>query len=180
MVDVPSLPQQRLILAELSGVARRYGQEVRRIAASRSRWLCCQPNELQRRQANPIPKLNVRGCDDPCRESDVIWDHMVQGARVSFMPSQGDAPATVDNIDAHVYLVDGTHRYATFMTTVAIDRVLQKWAKTGETGGGWYFWCSDLVIVPRPGVEAMVAAVGEMIRSGDIDVILGKVEDGSI
>ncbi|MFF5056551.1 hypothetical protein ACFY1S_25545 [Micromonospora sp. NPDC000663] len=29
-------------------------------------------------------------------------------------------------------------------------------------------------------VEAMVAALGEMIRSGDVDVILSKVEDGSI
>lgn len=34
--------------------------------------------------------------------------------------------------------------------------------------------------VATAGVEAMVAARGEMIRSGDVDVILSKVEDGSI
>ncbi|MCX5067780.1 hypothetical protein OOJ91_18220 [Micromonospora lupini] len=108
------------------------------------------------------------------------WDRMVEGARVRFVPGQGDEPATADNIDAHLYLADGTHRYATFMTTDEIGRVLQRWAGTGEAGGGRYFWCSDLVIVPRPGVEAMVAALGEMIRSGDVDVMLSKVEDGAI
>ncbi|MGC4837656.1 hypothetical protein ACLQ3D_24460 [Micromonospora vinacea] len=66
------------------------------------------------------------------------------------------------------------------MTTDEIDRLLQRWAGTGEVGGGRYFWCSDLVIIPRPGVEAMVAALGEMIRSGDLDVMLSMVEDGAI
>ena len=110
----------------------------------------------------------------------VGWDCMVEGARVCFMLGQGDEPATADNTDAHIYLADGTHRYATFMTTVEIGRVLQRWAETGEAGGGRYFWCSDLVIVPRPGVEAMVAALGEIIRSGDVDVMLSKVGDSSI
>ena len=110
----------------------------------------------------------------------VGWDRVVEDARVRFMPGEGDDPATVDNIDAHVYLVDGTRRDVTFMTTAEIGRVLQRWAETGEAGGGRYFWCSDLVIVPRPGVGAMVAALGELIRSGDIDVILSKVEDGPI
>ncbi|WP_433317366.1 hypothetical protein ACQP0U_08850 [Micromonospora sp. CA-269861] len=110
----------------------------------------------------------------------VGWDHMVEGARVRFRPGQRNDPATADNIDADVCLADGTRRYATFMTTNEIGRLLQGWAGTGEVGGGRYFWCSDLVIVPRPGVEAMVAALGEMIRSGDIDVMLGKVEDSSV
>ena len=101
---------------------------------------------------------------------------MVEGARVRFMPGQDDDPATAGNIDAHVYLADGTHRYATFMTTEEISRVLRRWAEAGEAGGGRYFWCSDLVIIPRPGVEAMVAALEEIIRSGDIDVMLGKAE----
>lgn len=109
----------------------------------------------------------------------VGWDHLVEGGRVSFLFGQGDDPATADNIDAHVHLADGTHRYATFMTTVEIGRLLRRWAETGEAGGGQYFWCSDLVIIPRPGVEAMVAALEEMIRTGDIDVMLSKVEDRS-
>ncbi|GAB3174077.1 hypothetical protein GCM10027259_13520 [Micromonospora palomenae] len=103
------------------------------------------------------------------------WDCIVEGAVVRFMPGGDDEPATVDNIDAHVHLADGTHRYATFMTTDEIGRILRRWAETGEAGGGRYFWCSDLVIIPRPGVKAMVAALEEIIRSGDVDVMLSKV-----
>ncbi|WP_146755468.1 hypothetical protein [Micromonospora saelicesensis] len=108
------------------------------------------------------------------------WDRVVEGARVHFMAGQDDEPETADNIDAHLCLADGTRRYATFMTTGEIARLLQRWAGTGEVGGGRYFWCSDLVIIPRPGVEAMVAALGEMIRSGDVDVMLSKLEDSAI
>ncbi|MGC4757656.1 hypothetical protein [Micromonospora trifolii] len=107
------------------------------------------------------------------------WDRVVEGARVCFMPGPDHKPETADNIDAHLTLADGTRRYATFMTTDEIGRILQRWARTGEVGGGRYFWCSDLVIIPRPGVEAMVAALGEMIRSGDLDVMLSKLEDGA-
>ncbi|RAO46649.1 hypothetical protein ONO86_03185 [Micromonospora noduli] len=96
------------------------------------------------------------------------------------MAGQDDDPHNADNIDAHLYLADGTRRYATFMTPGEIARLLQRWAGTGEVGGGRYFWCSDLVIIPRPGVEAMVAALGEMIRSGDVDVMLSKLEDSAI
>ncbi|WP_422739088.1 hypothetical protein ACN263_07550 [Micromonospora sp. WMMD729] len=90
----------------------------------------------------------------------VNWDRTVEGAHVRFMPGENDDPATADNIDAHVSLADGSQHYATFMTAAEIGRVLHRWAETGEAGGGSYFWCSDLVIIPRPGVEAMVAALG--------------------
>ncbi|WP_406080914.1 hypothetical protein [Micromonospora sp. NBC_00858] len=107
------------------------------------------------------------------------WECVVQGARVQFMLGQDDDPAMADNIDAHVYLADGTHRYATLMTPDAIGRVLRRWAETGEAGGGRYFWCSDLVIIPRPGIATMAEALEEMIRSGDGAVALGKVEGDS-
>jgi uncharacterized protein (DUF488 family) len=96
---------------------------------------------------------------------------------VNFMMGGGDTLDTVDNLDAHIYLPDGTHRYATFFTTEAIDRLLRKDARTGETGGGLYFWCSDQVIIPRPGVPAMLEAIAEMIRSGDIAFMCGIVEE---
>jgi hypothetical protein len=101
------------------------------------------------------------------------------GVVVQFMLGGEDAPDTADNIDAHIYLPDGTHRYATFFTTEAINALLRKDARTGETGGGRYFWCSDQVIVPRPGVPAMMEAVSEMIRSGDITIMCGLVDDDS-
>ncbi|MFI7598891.1 hypothetical protein [Actinoplanes sp. NPDC049681] len=115
------------------------------------------------------------------RDPIAMFGHVEErdGVVVQFMLGGEDALDTVDNVDAHIYLPDGTHRYATFFTTEAINSLLRKDARTGETGGGRYFWCSDQVIVPRPGVPAMMEAVTEMIRSGDIAFICGLVDDGS-
>ncbi|WP_250005899.1 hypothetical protein [Actinoplanes sp. M2I2] len=114
------------------------------------------------------------------RASNAMYGHVEErdGVVVQFMLGGEDASDTVDNVDAHIYLPDGTHRYATFFTTEAINALLRKWARTGETGGGRYFWCSDQVVVPRPGVPAMMEAVTEMIRSGDITFMCGLVDDG--
>ncbi|MEU8332843.1 hypothetical protein [Micromonospora sp. NPDC048839] len=110
---------------------------------------------------------------------DDMYGHVVEteAAVVQFMLGGGDDAETVDNVDAHIYLADGTHRYATFFTPDAVKEILQRHASTGETDGGRYFWCSDQVIVPEPGVAAMVAAVDEMIRSGEIEVMCGRVEE---
>ncbi|MEU8209747.1 hypothetical protein AB0B85_11165 [Micromonospora sp. NPDC049044] len=107
------------------------------------------------------------------------YGHVVEseGAVVQFMLGGGEDPGTVDNVDAHLHLADGSHRYATFFTLDAVREILRRHANTGETGGGRYFWCSDQVIVPEPGVAAMVAAVDEMIRSGDIEVMCGRIEE---
>lgn len=103
--------------------------------------------------------------------SYVVEQH---GVTVQFMLGGGEDPETVDNLDAHIYLPDGTHRYATFFTTDAITRILQK---DDQTGGDRYFWCSDQVIVPRPGIPAMMAAVDDMVRSGDIALICSEITE---
>jgi hypothetical protein len=110
---------------------------------------------------------------------DEMYGHVVQaeGAVVQFMLSDREDPALADNVDAHIYLADGSHRYATFFTLDAVREILRRHASTGETGGGRYFWCSDQVIVPEPGVAAMAAAVDEMIRSGDIEFMCGRIEE---
>ncbi|HET9519158.1 MAG TPA: hypothetical protein VFO77_15655 [Actinoplanes sp.] len=124
-----------------------------------------------------------RGCDKELGVAELsinsLYGHVVEcdGAVVQFMLSADDAPDTADNVDAHIYLADGSHRYATFFTPQAIIGLLRKDAETGETGGGRYFWCSDQVIVPEPGVPAMMAAITEMIRSGDIEFMCGLVQD---
>ncbi|MEV4479461.1 hypothetical protein [Micromonospora coxensis] len=110
---------------------------------------------------------------------DDAYGHVVEtdGAVVQFMLGGGEDPDTVSNVDAHIYLADGSHRYATFFTLDAVQEVLRRHASTGETGGGRYFWCSDQVIVPEPGVAAMVAAVDEMILSGDIEIMCSRIEE---
>lgn len=80
-----------------------------------------------------------------------------------------DPPETVPRADVHVELADGTVRYVTFYTLPAIAEVLRRHRETGETANGAYFWSTDLVIVPEPGVPAMTRALEELIRSKDIE-----------
>jgi hypothetical protein len=109
---------------------------------------------------------------------DDMYGHVVEtdDVVVQFMLGGSDALETVGNVDAHLYFADGSHRHATFFTLDAIKEVLERHARTGETGGGRYFWCSDQVIVPKPGIAAMMAAIDEMIRSGDIEFMCGRIE----
>ena len=79
-----------------------------------------------------------------------------------------DDPALADNGDVHVVLPDGSRRHVTFLTPNAIQLVLDRWARTGEAGQGSYFWTTDLIVIPRPGVQAAVAAIVELVRSGEI------------
>jgi hypothetical protein len=95
---------------------------------------------------------------------------------IEFLYGQGDDPAVVDNLDAWIHLSDGTVRYATFITPAGIAEILRRRRGVAQAGGGRYFWASDLVIVPVPGVNAMVAAAEEMIRSGDIEFMCGVVD----
>jgi hypothetical protein len=46
--------------------------------------------------------------------------------------------------------------------------VLARWEETGEVANGSYFWAVDQLIVPEPGVWAMIAAIRELVRSGEI------------
>lgn len=54
------------------------------------------------------------------------------------------------------------------MTLDAIDAVLRRWEQTGEAAGGRYFYTTDLVITPRPGITAMIEAIDELVREGEI------------
>jgi hypothetical protein len=54
------------------------------------------------------------------------------------------------------------------MTLGAIDAVLRRWAETGEATSGRYFFTTDLVITPRPGITAMIEAIDGLIREGEI------------
>jgi hypothetical protein len=70
--------------------------------------------------------------------------------------------------DFYVTLTDGPTYYASLMTLDAIDAVLRRWAQTGEAAGGRYFFTTDLVITPRPGITAMIEAIDGLVREGEI------------
>ena len=70
--------------------------------------------------------------------------------------------------DFYVTVKGGPTYYASLMTLGAIDAVLRRWAQTGEAAGGRYFFTTDLVITPRPGITAMIEAIDGLVREGEI------------
>ncbi|MFF8501048.1 hypothetical protein ACF07L_10410 [Streptomyces anulatus] len=83
-----------------------------------------------------------------------------------FMLGADDLAETVEDADAEMRLPDGTRWSASFMTLGAIERVMNRWRGTGEHGGGVFFACSDLVIIPKGGVATMVEAFRVILDEG--------------
>ncbi|MDX3105601.1 hypothetical protein [Nonomuraea angiospora] len=86
---------------------------------------------------------------------------------------EGCAPETADQADATITLSDGTRRSATFMTLGVVSKIMDRWRDTGECLSGRYFWCSDLVVIREPGFDSMIAAVQDVIATGEIDDACG-------
>lgn len=104
--------------------------------------------------------------------------HVVRepGFSAYFLLGAGEEAETVDNTDAWVRLPDGSRWSATLLTLGAIGRVLRRWKETGEEGGGVFFACPDLVVVPESGVPAMTAALREVVAHG-VQGILARLAD---
>lgn len=80
-----------------------------------------------------------------------------------------DTEDSVANVDVVVDLPDGVSWALTITTVDEVRRLLAVWKVSGEVAHGSYFWGVDDVIVPRPGLPAMTAAIRELVRSGDIE-----------
>ncbi|MER7763677.1 hypothetical protein [Streptomyces sp. NPDC097619] len=83
-----------------------------------------------------------------------------------FMLGADEPAETAGDVDAELRLPDGTRWSASFMTLGAIETVMKRWRESGEYGGGVFFQCSDLVIVPKPGVSAMLEAFRAIVAEG--------------
>lgn len=83
-----------------------------------------------------------------------------------FLLGSDDSPEAVEDADAELRLPDGTRWSASFMTLDVIETVMNRWKETGEHGGGVFFACSDLVIIPEGGVAAMVDAFRVILAEG--------------
>lgn len=85
-----------------------------------------------------------------------------------FPADRSDDLNQLQDQDIYVTLTDGPTYYVSLMTLPAIDAVLQRWKQTGEAAGGRYFYTTDLVITPRPGITAMIEAIDALVRDGEI------------
>ncbi|MBB5874590.1 hypothetical protein F4553_008024 [Allocatelliglobosispora scoriae] len=80
----------------------------------------------------------------------------------------GTCAESVANVDVFVDLTDGSSWALTIFSVDEVRRLLDKWRESGECANGSYFWAVDQVIVPEAGVAGMVAAIRELVRSGEI------------
>jgi hypothetical protein len=93
------------------------------------------------------------------------------------LESHTDTMETVANVDAFVDLPDGATWALTIFTVDEVARLLGRWKETGEVANGSYFWAVDQLIVPEPGVAAMIAAIRELVRSGEITSVGIRCDD---
>ena len=85
-----------------------------------------------------------------------------------FPAAQDDDLEQLQDQDIYVTVTGGPTYYASLMTLDAIDAVLRRREQTGEAAGGRYFFTTDLVITPRPGITAMIEAIDGLVREGAI------------
>lgn len=95
----------------------------------------------------------------------------------SFLPSAGEDLDAVCNVDVEVRLTDGSRWSATVFTVAEIERLLEKWSRSGEALGGRYFWCSDGLIVRDPGIDNMTQVIAGLLDSSEFAQILRRLDD---
>jgi len=71
-----------------------------------------------------------------------------------------------DNIDVFVHFADGTSFVATFFTLLNIESLMKKYAATGESGSGKYFWAASMILVEVLDEEYIRCAVDDLLESG--------------
>jgi hypothetical protein len=86
---------------------------------------------------------------------------------VTFMVGGGERPETVENVDAEIRLPDGSRWSVTVFTLAEVERLMSAWARTGEYGGGSYFWCFGGLVVRDPGVDNITIALADLYQSGN-------------
>lgn len=113
---------------------------------------------------------------------DAVWDGayylLRSGAlELRFLPGSGEPLEEVCNVDAEVRLPDGSRWGATIFTIAEVERLMSRWATTGESLSGRYFWCSDGLVVREAGIPAMTEVVVGLLDSGEIRSIFRKLDN---
>lgn len=94
------------------------------------------------------------------------------------MPGAGEDLSAVCNVDVEVRLMeDGSRWSATVLTLTEVERLMKKWAHTGENLGGRYFWCSDGLVVRDSGIDSMTQVIAGLLNSGDFAQVLQRLDD---
>ncbi|MCD0483523.1 hypothetical protein LO771_14235 [Streptacidiphilus sp. ASG 303] len=118
----------------------------------------------------------------PPRSVEQRWDgpwYRIRTDRfeASFLPGAGEDLHAVCNVDVEVRLVDGSRWSATVFTVAEVQRLMEKWSRSGEALGGRCFWCSDGLTVRDPGIDNMTQVITGLLDDGDFHQILQRLDD---
>ncbi|MEV0903174.1 hypothetical protein [Actinoplanes sp. NPDC049802] len=101
-----------------------------------------------------------------------------------FPADPADDLEQIENQDFYVTVTGGPTYYVTLMTLGAIDALIRRWEETGEAAGGRYFYTTDLVITPKPGITAMIEAINGLVQDEEIGhacrTIVGVIKQDSM
>ncbi|MFD5521549.1 hypothetical protein [Streptomyces sp. NPDC127066] len=109
-----------------------------------------------------------------------MWDgpfYRVQrdGYEICFVPNAGEALEDVCNVDMWVIFADGLRWSGTIFTLAEVQRLMDRWATTGEELGGSFFTGWDDLIVRDAGISAMVRVVDHLVETGDYETVFRSV-----
>ncbi|ANN18503.1 hypothetical protein SD37_24665 [Amycolatopsis orientalis] len=98
---------------------------------------------------------------------------------VAFLIGADEELDQVNNVDVEVRLPDGSRWSATVFTVAEVERLMARWAETGEHSGGKYFWCSDGLVVRDPGVDNFVRVLAAIHEEGQLTTILNRLDEAA-
>jgi hypothetical protein len=77
------------------------------------------------------------------------------------------APQLAENVDVEVVLQNQTRWAATVFTPDGIERLLMRYAETGECLDGRYVWAKNMIIARDLSDETLEDVVADLIASGE-------------
>lgn len=80
-------------------------------------------------------------------------------------------------VDVEVRLADGSRWSVTVFTVAEIQRLMERWSRSGDAMSGRYFWCSDGLMVRDLGIEYMAQVIAGLLHSGAFAEILQRLDD---
>lgn len=99
------------------------------------------------------------------------------GFEVRFALGSAEEIESVENVDVFVRLADGSEWTATIFTLAEVQRLMHRWAVSGEALAGAYFWCWDGLIVRGAGVAAMLHVLAGLVASDEARAVLRSVTE---
>jgi hypothetical protein len=96
---------------------------------------------------------------------------------VCFLLGVDEDPDEVANVDVEVRLADGSRWGGAIFTVAEVDRLLARWARTGEHAGGSYFYCVYSFVVRDSGVGNMTRALAALHDHGNLTDVFNRLDE---